>query len=87
MIENFHNIKRLPPYVFAEVNKLKAAARAEGRDIIDFGFGNPDQPAPAHVVEKLTEVAQKPRSMDILPVGVLRDCEKRFATITLKDLR
>ena len=61
MFENFHSIKRLPPYVFAEVNKLKASARAEGRDIVDFGFGNPDQPAPAHVVEKLTEVAQKPR--------------------------
>ncbi|WP_026261593.1 LL-diaminopimelate aminotransferase [Kiloniella laminariae] len=61
MVQEFHRIKRLPPYVFAEVNALKAAARAAKRDIIDFGMGNPDQPPPRHVIDKLTEVAQNPR--------------------------
>ena len=46
VIEEFHRIKRLPPYVFAEVNRLKAAARARGADIIDLGMGNPDMPTP-----------------------------------------
>lgn len=62
MIEAFHRIKRLPPYVFAEVNALKAAARAEGDDIIDFGMGNPDQPTPPHIVEKLVETVQDPKA-------------------------
>ncbi len=61
MDQEFHRIKRLPPYVFAEVNELKATARAAGEDIIDFGMGNPDQPPPAHVVEKLVESVQNPR--------------------------
>ena len=61
MDNEFHRIRRLPPYVFAEVNKLKAAARAAGRDIIDFGMGNPDQPPPRHVTEKLAETLQDPR--------------------------
>jgi alanine-synthesizing transaminase len=56
-MEDFYRIKRLPPYVFAEVNKLKAKHRAEGRDIIDLGMGNPDSPTPAHIVEKLRSVA------------------------------
>jgi alanine-synthesizing transaminase len=55
----FRRIKRLPPYVFNIVNKLKAEARARGEDIIDFGMGNPDQPTPRHIVEKLVEVAQR----------------------------
>jgi alanine-synthesizing transaminase len=59
--EEFYRIKRLPPYVFAEVNRLKAAYRAEGRDIIDFGMGNPDMDAPAHIVEKLVETVRRPR--------------------------
>lgn len=59
---DFHLIKRLPPYVFNEVNRLKAEARAAGRDIIDFGMGNPDQPAPPHVVAKLAEAAADPRT-------------------------
>lgn len=59
--EEFYRIKRLPPYVFAGVNKLKAELRADGRDIIDFGFGNPDLPTPPHVIEKLVETVQKPR--------------------------
>ena len=59
MIEDFPRIKRLPPYVFNIVNELKFKARSRGEDIIDFGMGNPDQPAPAHVVEKLIEAAQR----------------------------
>lgn len=62
MEQEFHRIKRLPPYVFAEVNALKAKARAAGEDIIDFGMGNPDQPPPAHVIAKLVEAAQDPRT-------------------------
>ena len=60
MDNEFYRIKRLPPYVIAEVNAMRAAARAEGRDIIDLGMGNPDQPPPRHVIDKLCEVAQKP---------------------------
>jgi len=59
--DEFYRIKRLPPYVFAEVNKLKAQLRADGQDIIDFGFGNPDLPTPQHVIDKLIETVQKPR--------------------------
>jgi len=57
--EEFPRIKRLPPYVFNIVNDLKAQARARGEDIIDFGMGNPDQPTPKHIVDKLVEVAQR----------------------------
>jgi alanine-synthesizing transaminase len=60
MDTDFYRMKRLPPYVIAEVNGLRAAARAAGKDIIDLGMGNPDQPPPAHVIEKLCEVARKP---------------------------
>jgi len=60
MDDAFYRIKRLPPYIIAEVNAMRAAARAEGRDIIDLGMGNPDLPPPPHVIEKLCEVAQKP---------------------------
>ena len=59
MIEEFARIKRLPPYVFNIVNELKAKARARGEDIIDFGMGNPDQPTPKHIVDKLIEAAQR----------------------------
>lgn len=59
MQEDFHRIKRLPPYVFNIVNELKAQARARGEDIIDFGMGNPDQPTPQHIVDKLAEAAQR----------------------------
>jgi alanine-synthesizing transaminase len=58
----FHRIKRLPPYVFAEVNAMKARARAAGDDIIDFGMGNPDLPTPPHIVDKLIEAVQNPRA-------------------------
>ncbi len=57
-MEEFYRIKRLPPYVFAEVNKIKKAHRDAGRDIIDLGMGNPDSPPPKHVIEKLIEVAR-----------------------------
>ncbi|HZP20312.1 MAG TPA: LL-diaminopimelate aminotransferase [Bauldia sp.] len=56
----FHSVRRLPPYVFEQVNRLKASARAAGADIVDLGMGNPDLPTPAHIVEKLTETARKP---------------------------
>ncbi len=62
VIEDFHRIKRLPPYVFAEVNRLKAQARARGADIIDLGMGNPDLQTPQHVLDKLTETIGKPRT-------------------------
>lgn len=58
-MEEFRRIQRLPPYVFNIVNELKAAARARGEDIIDFGMGNPDQPTPQHIVDKLVEVANR----------------------------
>lgn len=62
MIEDFHRIKRLPPYVFAEVNRLKAQARARGADIVDLGMGNPDMPTPQHIIDKLVETIAKPRT-------------------------
>ena len=61
MEKEFLPMRRLPPYVFAEVNSLKAKARAAGEDIIDFGMGNPDQPPPQHVVDKLVETMANPR--------------------------
>ncbi|MDP9163609.1 MAG: LL-diaminopimelate aminotransferase [Pseudomonadota bacterium] len=60
MTEEFYRIRRLPPYVFAEVNAMKAAARARGEDIVDLGMGNPDGMPPKHVIDKLAEVAAKP---------------------------
>ena len=59
-MSEFYRIKRLPPYVIAEVNAMRAAARARGDDIIDLGMGNPDLPPPPHVIDKLCEVARKP---------------------------
>ncbi|CEG56824.1 alanine transaminase [Legionella fallonii] len=59
-MSQFPRIKRLPPYVFNTINQLKVEARARGEDIIDFGMGNPDQPTPPHIVNKLIEVAQRP---------------------------
>jgi alanine-synthesizing transaminase len=61
-MSDFHRIRRLPPYVFESVNRVKAAARNAGADIIDLGMGNPDLPAPAHVIEKLKETLGKPRT-------------------------
>lgn len=62
MQADFHLIKRLPPYVFNEVNRLKAEARAAGKDIIDFGMGNPDSATPQHIIDKLVETAQDPKA-------------------------
>ena len=59
-MEQFYRIKRLPPYVFNITGELKAAARKRGEDVIDFGMGNPDQPTPKHIVDKLVESAQRP---------------------------
>jgi alanine-synthesizing transaminase len=62
MQNEFHRIRRLPPYIFEEVNRLKAQARARGEDIIDFGMGNPDMATPKHIVDKLIETVQDPKS-------------------------
>ncbi len=59
--QEFYRIRRLPPYVFAEVNAMKAAARARGEDVIDLGMGNPDAAPPAHVIDKLAETLKNPR--------------------------
>ena len=62
MDQEFYRIKRLPPYVFAQVNAMKASARAAGQDIIDFGMGNPDGATPAHIVDKLVETVRDGRT-------------------------
>lgn len=62
MDNEFYRIRRLPPYVFAEVNTMKARARAAGKDIIDLGMGNPDTPTPPHIVDKLVEAVRDPRT-------------------------
>ena len=61
-MEEFHRIRRLPPYVFEQVNRAKAAARNHGADIVDLGMGNPDLATPAHVIEKLKETVGRPRT-------------------------
>ncbi|UGV26569.1 LL-diaminopimelate aminotransferase [Rhodopseudomonas boonkerdii] len=61
-MEDFYRIRRLPPYVFEQINRAKAAARNSGADIIDMGMGNPDLPTPPHVLEKLKETLGKPRT-------------------------
>ena len=61
-MSDFYRVKRLPPYVFEQVNRIKAAARHRGADIIDLGMGNPDLPAPKHVMDKLVETVGKPRT-------------------------
>ena len=62
MTEEFHRIRRLPPYVFAEVNAAKAKARGAAEDVVDLGMGNPDSPTPPHIVAKLIEAVQDPRT-------------------------
>ena len=61
-MEEFHKVRRLPPYVFEQVNRLKASARAAGADIVDLGMGNPDLPTPDSIVEKLCDVVKDPRT-------------------------
>ena len=61
-MKELEKLNRLPPYVFAEVNRIKDTARAKGKDIIDFGMGNPDSPTPKHIVDKLIEAVQDPKS-------------------------
>jgi alanine-synthesizing transaminase len=61
-MEEFHKVRRLPPYVFEQVNRLKASARAQGADIIDLGMGNPDLPTPKAIVDKLCDVVRDPRT-------------------------
>ncbi|AWC24207.1 LL-diaminopimelate aminotransferase [Aminobacter sp. P9b] len=61
-MEEFHKVRRLPPYVFEQVNRLKASARSRGADIIDLGMGNPDLPTPTAIVDKLCEVVRDPRT-------------------------
>ena len=84
MTEEFHRIKRLPPYVFEQVNKLKAAARARGDDIIDFGMGNPDLPTPQHIVDKLVETVAKPKTNLATPLrAAFRGCGARRRRIMI----
>lgn len=61
-MEDFHKTRRLPPYVFEQVNRLKAKARAAGADIVDLGMGNPDLPTPKFIVDKLCDAVQRPRT-------------------------
>ena len=61
-MEEFHKVRRLPPYVFEQVNRLKASARARGADIIDLGMGNPDLPTPKAIVDKLVDTVRDPRT-------------------------
>ena len=61
-MDEFYRVRRLPPYVFEQVNRAKALARVAGADIIDLGMGNPDLPAPAHVIDKLKDTLGKPRT-------------------------
>jgi alanine-synthesizing transaminase len=79
MNTEFHRIKRLPPYVFAEVNAMKAKARAAGEDIIDLGMGNPDLPTPPHIVEKLCEVAADPKAHRYSASQGIKGLRKAFA--------
>ena len=62
MNNDFHRIQRLPPYIFEEVNRIKAKLRGQGVDVIDFGMGNPDMPTPQHIVDKLCETARNPKA-------------------------
>src|SRR3954470_14065019 len=79
MTEEFYRIRRLPPYVFAEVNAMKAAARAAGEDIIDLGMGNPDGAPAPHVIEKLCEVARNPNAHGYSASSGIRGLKKAQA--------
>lgn len=79
MTEDFYRIRRLPPYVFAEVNAMKAAARAAGEDIIDLGMGNPDGAPAQHVIDKLCEVARNPNAHGYSASSGIRGLKKAQA--------
>ena len=83
MSEEFYRIKRLPPYVFTEVNALKAQARSAGRDVIDLGMGNPDGTTSPHIVAKLVEAVQNPKthgySVSRGIAGLRRACAAYYA--------
>ena len=85
-MEDFYRIRRLPPYVFEQVNRAKAAARNAGADIIDLGMGNPDLPAPAHVIDKLKDTLGKPRTDRAQPGACLPwgsgACREQRAPVT-----
>src|SRR5215471_3598548 len=63
--DDFYRIKKLPPYVFAVINEMKAKARAAQMDVVDLGMGNPDGPTPSVIVDKLVEAARNPRNYDV----------------------
>ena len=71
MKSKFERINRLPPYIFGEINSLKMKLRSEGRDIIDFGMGNPDMPTPFHIRQKLKEVVDKHPIIIIAAIRVI----------------
>ena len=81
-MDDFYRIRRLPPYVFEEVNRAKARARNGGADIIDLGMGNPDLPAPAHVIEKLKERWASRAPIAIRPRAASLACAARKPPIT-----
>ena len=83
MKTDFHRISRLPPYIFEQVNRLKAEARARGEDIIDFGMGNPDMPTPRHIVEKLIETARDPRANRYSASRGIKGLRRAMAAITI----
>ena len=84
MNTDFYRIKRLPPYIFEEVNRLKAQSRARGEDIIDFGMGNPDSAPPQHVMDKLSELVHNPKLYGYSTVGGVDVLKKSLAISTDK---
>ena len=90
MENEFERIKRLPPYVFAEVNQLKAELRSKGRDIIDFGMGNPDMPTPEHIRQKLKETVDKPgtgRYSSSRGISGLRKAQSKYYQRSTKKIK
>src|ERR1700759_2717896 len=79
MQTDFYRIKRLPPYLFEEGNRLKAQARGRGGGIIDFGMGNPDMPTPKYIVDKLIETVQDPKSHRYSASRGIKGLRKAFA--------
>ena len=82
MDNEFRRIERLPPYVFNIIGDLKQEARAAGEDVIDFGMGNPDQPTPGHIVDKLVETARRGDTHRYSQSKGIPRLRRRFATGT-----